>query len=239
MNTAIVLAGGIGVRVGAGIPKQFIEVLGKPIMIYTLEVFEEEPLIDEIVFVCVETHMELARSYIKKYGLSKVATYVKGGVDFTHSCINGMSALRNRCAPDDIVVITSADRPFITREEIDDSIAVCREHGSGIAARDCAICMFMVGGDRTHSSNYQRDNLVQIATPWTFRYGPLMEALDRYDAGKLPSCEPYPPAIFTAAGNKAYFSHAKPGNIKITEKTDVALMEQLIKERQRNESGKL
>lgn len=231
MNIAIILAGGVGTRVGAHIPKQFIEVLGKPIMIYTLETFESDPVIDEIIFVCVSSHMDLAKSYCEQYGISKVKKFVSGGSDFTHSCINGMNALRERCASDDIILVTSADRPFISQEEIDDSIAVCQKHGSGIAARKCALCMFMVGDDRTHSNNYQRENLLQTATPWTFKYGPLMNALDRFEAGELPRCESYPPAIFVAAGNEAYFSLAKPGNIKITEKQDIALMEQMLKER--------
>ena len=235
MNIAIVLAGGIGLRVGADIPKQFIPVRGKPIMIYTLEVFEKDPLIDEIVFVCVETHMDLAKEYCKTYGISKVKTFAPGGADFTHSCINGMLALRSRCAADDIVVVTSADRPFISQEEIDDSIAVCREHGSGIAARKCARCMFLVGEDRTHSANYQRENLMQTATPWTFAFGPLMDALDRFEKGQLPPCECYPPAIYVAAGHEVYFSLAKPQNIKITEKTDIAVMEQMLKERETDE----
>ncbi len=232
MNVAVILAGGIGARVGASIPKQFIEVLGKPIMIYTLEIFEKSPLIDEIVFVCVEPYMELARTHCSRYEISKVKTIVKGGEDFTHSCINGMNTLRNKLSPEDIVVVTSADRPFVSEEEIADSIRVCREHGSGIAARKCALCMFMVGEDKTHSNDYQRENLLQLATPWTFRFGLLMDALDRFEAGKLPTCESYPPAIFVAAGNEAYFSVANPRNIKITEKTDIALMEQMLKERE-------
>ena len=230
MNIAIVLAGGVGARVGADMPKQFIEVLDKPIMIYTLETFEADPLIDEIVFVCVETHMELAQTYCRQYGITKAKTFVPGGEDFTHSCINGMRALVGRSGPDDIVIVTSADRPFISQEEIDDSIRVCEQHGCGIAARKCALCMFMVGEDRTHSDNYQRENLLQTATPWTFQYGPLTDALDRYEAGSLPSCENYPLAIYIAAGHEAYFSVSRPENIKITEKTDIALMEQMLKE---------
>ena len=231
MTVAIVLAGGVGARVGSPLPKQFIEVRGKPIMIYTLEVLENDPLIDEVVFVCVASHMQLAKKLCEKYGIKKVRVFADGGADFTHSCINGMSTQRECLGEDDIVVITSADRPFISCEEIDDSIRVCREHGSGIAARKCALCMFMVGEDRTRSSNYQRDNLVQAATPWTFRYQPLMDALDRWEMGKLPPCESYPPAIWVAAGNEAYFSKANAWNIKITEKTDIALMEQMLKER--------
>lgn len=231
MNIAVVLAGGVGSRVGAGIPKQFIEVLGKPIMIYTLETFENDPLIDGIVLVCVRSHIDLAREYCEKYGITKIKMIIAGGEDFAHSCMNGMKALRDVCEPDDIVVVTSADRPFTSREEIDDSIAVCSKYGSGIAARKCTLCMFMVGEDRSHSADYQRENLVQTATPWTFRYGQLMDAFDRFEAGQLPACESYPAAIYVAAGNEAFFSLAKPLNIKITEKMDIALMEQILKER--------
>lgn len=231
MVSAIVLAGGIGARVGSPLPKQFIEVRGKPIMIYALEAFENDPLIDVIVFVCVASHMQLAKDLCEKYRITKARVFAEGGSDFTHSCINGMETLRESFGMDDIVVISSADRPFISREEIDDSIRVCREHGSGIAARKCARCMFLVGEDRTHSSNYQRDNLMQTATPWTFRYLPLMDALDRWKAGEFPSCEAYPPAIWVAAGFEAFFSKANSQNIKITEKTDIGLMDQMLKER--------
>ncbi len=232
MNVAIVLAGGVGARIGAGMPKQFIEVLGKPILIYTLETLEKSPLIDEIVLVCVESHMDLAKEYCEKYAISKAEIFVKGGKDYTHSCMNGMNALRGRCKPDDIVVISTANRPFTSLEEIEDSISVCSEYGSGIAARKCGLCMFVVGEDRTHSRDYQRENLVQTATPWTFKYGPLMKALDKFEDGALPPCESYPAAIYVAAGNEAYFSLLEPQNIKITENEDLVLMEQMLKERE-------
>lgn len=233
MNIAIVLAGGIGARVGADIPKQFIEVLGKPIMIYTLETYQDNPLIDEIVLVCVDTHKDFAKQLCIQYGIDKVTSIVSGGPTFVCSCINGMKSLSGKCKPDDIVVITSADRPFTSREEIDDSIRVAEEHGSGIAARKCALCMFEVGNDKLCSSKYLRDTLVQTATPWTFKFNLLMDALRKFENGELPGCEEYPTAIYVASGNKVFFSKSFPQNIKITEKPDIALMEQMIKERER------
>lgn len=231
MNTAIVLAGGTGSRIGADIPKQFIEVLGKPIMVYALEVFEKNPLIDKIILVCIESYIPLAQMYCEKYGLSKVESVIPGGVDFTHSCMNGMEHLRSKCDKNDNVLIVAADRPFISHQEINEAIQLCDEHGSGIPVRKCALCMFMVGEDRTHSNNYQRENLVQIQSPWTFKYGLFQEALDKYNAGLLPPCENYPVAMFAAAGNEVYFAKGDPENIKITEKTDIALMEQMLRER--------
>ena len=228
MNIAIILAGGVGARVGAKIPKQFIEVLGKPIMAYTLETFQNEALIDDIVLVCVSDYLEQARAICEKYGITKVSRLVPGGHDFFHSCLNGLNAIRPHCSDDDIVLVTSADRPFISPEEIADSVAVCEQHGSGIGAMKCARCMFMVGEDRSHSREYLRESLVQTATPWSFRYKPLVDAMALYEEGKLPGCEAYPLAVYAAAGHEVYFSKADPNNIKITEKTDIGLMEQML-----------
>lgn len=229
MNIAIILAGGIGVRVGANIPKQFIEVLGKPIMVYTLETFQKNKMIDEIVLVCVASHIELAKQYCEKYKISKAKTFVVGGKEFVDSCINGVNSLYGRAKENDILLITSADRPLISDEEIEDSINVCKKYGCGIAAKPCSLCMFKVGEDRSHSNEYLRQDLMQTATPWTFEYTRLKESLEKYINKELPQCETYPIAIYAAAGNDIYFSKAKPENIKITEKYDVLLLEHILK----------
>ena len=230
MNIAIVLAGGIGSRVGSSVPKQFIEVLGKPILIYTLETFQQAQTIDEIVLVCLKSHIEKARELCEQYGITKVKKLVAGGSSFLESCINGVNSLDSQCTNEDIVVVTSADRPFTSQEEIEDSIRVTERYGSGIAARKCALCMFEVGEDRSHSHTYLRETLVQTGTPWTFQYGSFADALSRWESGEFPNCEEYPVAVYAAAGKEVYFSKLFPGNIKITEKTDIALMEQMIKE---------
>ena len=230
LNIAILLAGGTGSRVGASIPKQFIEVLGKPILIYCLETFQKHTQIDGIVLVCHKDYLEKAKELCEAYGITKIMQIVPGGEDFTHSCMNGMEYLRGRCKSRDNVLIVAADRPFIADAEINEAIALSTRHGSGIPVRKCPLCMFVVNEDRTHSHDYQRENLVQIQSPWTFQYGLFQEALDRYNAGLLPPCENYPVAMFAAAGNEVYFAKGDPRNIKITEKTDIALMEQMLKE---------
>ncbi len=230
MNLAILLAGGTGSRVGASIPKQFIKVLDKPIIVYCLETFEKHSMIDGIVLVCHKDYIQIADRYCKQYEISKILSIIPGGKDFTHSCMNGMDYLRGHCSREDNVLIVAADRPFIASQEIEESINLSSIHGSGIPVRNCSLCMFAVGQDRSHSSDYQRENLVQIQSPWTFKYGLFLDALDQYRAGKLPPCENYPVAMFAAAGNEVYFATGDPRNIKITEKTDIALMEQMLKE---------
>ena len=230
MNIAIVLAGGTGSRIGGDLPKQFIKVLNKPIMIYCLEVLENHYLVDGIVLVCHKDYIQLAEEYCGHYNIKKIKSIVPGGADFTHSCMNGMDSLRGNCGKQDNVLIVAADRPFIDNTEIEEAIKLCNEQGSGIPARKCALCMFMVGRDRSHSRDYQRENLVQIQSPWTFRYDLFRDALDQYNMGLLPPCENYPVAMFAAAGNEVFFTTGNPRNIKITEKTDIALMEQMLKE---------
>ncbi len=234
MNIAVVLAGGSGVRVGADIPKQFIKVLDKPIMIYTLEAFEECQLIDRIVLVCIESHIEMAKKYCQEYDISKISGYFPGGKDFVDSCYNGLNSLKGIAADDDIVVITSADRPFISIDEIEDSIRVCEKYGSGIAARPCSLCMFEVDGDKTRSSKYLRETLMTTATPWSFKYSAILSALDDYFSGKITGCESYPVAIY-AVDNEVHFSLAKAENFKITQKHDILLMESVLRSRKEEE----
>lgn len=235
MNVAIVLAGGTGSRIGADIPKQFIMVEGKPIMIYALEALEENPFVDAAVLVCLENCLELSRYYCLQFAVTKAKWFVPGGADFTHSCINGMKALEGICKEEDNVLIVAADRPFISQREINEAITVCNKYGSGIPARNCALCMFVVGEDRTHSRNYQRENLVQIQSPWTFKYGLFKDALAHSQAGLLPESENYPVAMFAAAGNEVFFVPGDSDNIKITEKYDIPLMEYMLKERKKDE----
>lgn len=231
MNTAVVLAGGVGSRVGAALPKQFIEVLGKPIMIYTLEKFQNNKNVDSIIIVCVSEYMKLAKELCDKYEITKVIRVVEGGETFTDSCMNGVLGIPFENTENDIVLISSADRPFVSDAEIDDSIEKCKLYGSGIAARPCSLCMFKVGEERSHSSQYLRDDLVQTATPWTFKRSKLVEALNMYKRGELADCENYPVAIYAAAGNEIFFSVAYADNFKITEKIDVLLMEQILRMR--------
>lgn len=112
MNIAVILAGGVGSRVGAKIPKQFIEILGKPIIVYTLERFQGNSNIDAIEVVCLESYIYKLRELIEQYHLTKVRWIVKGGVDFQHSVMNGINGLKDHASSDDVVLIHYAASPL-------------------------------------------------------------------------------------------------------------------------------
>lgn len=142
MTTAIILAGGVGSRVGADRPKQFIEVQGKPILAYTIERFQNHAEIDSIAVVCLPAYMDYMEELKEKYGFSKVWWIVKGGETFQASVLNGVTFLEGKIDDDDIVLTHFGASPFVEADIISDAIRVCKEKGNAISTTDffCFIC---------------------------------------------------------------------------------------------------
>lgn len=142
MNIAIVLAGGTGQRMGSDVPKQFIEVNGKPVIVHTMSVFEQHPLIDAIIVVCLKSWMDRARTMLEKFGISKVVRIVEGGDCVQQSTYNGLRAAnewvasiaqKNDKADEDcMVVIHDSVRPMINNELITANIENTRKYGNSI-----------------------------------------------------------------------------------------------------------
>ena len=105
MNIAIIIAGGIGKRMGENIPKQFIEINNKPVFIYTLEAFEKHPMIDAIELVCIDGWQEKAMEYIKKFNITKLKWIVTGGKTGQESIRNGVFNLEKKCNNNDNIII--------------------------------------------------------------------------------------------------------------------------------------
>lgn len=132
MNIAVIFAGGVGKRMQTkSRPKQFLELNGKPIIIYTLELFDNSPLIDHIVVVCVEEWIPFLRKMLKKFEIGKVAKIVPGGDTGQLSIYNGLVAVEE-LTDDAIVLIHDGVRPLITEQTIEDNVAKAEECGSCI-----------------------------------------------------------------------------------------------------------
>ena len=134
MNYVIIIAGGVGSRLGAKIPKQFVKVLGKPIIAYTMEHFQNHPEIDGIELVCVDGFQDHLKGIAENCGITKVIKIVKGGSEYERSIMNGVDGLEGIAKPEDVVMIHWAASPFISEEIISDSIRVCKEKGNAITA---------------------------------------------------------------------------------------------------------
>ena len=105
MNYAVIIAGGSGARMGQDIPKQFINVYDKPILIYTLEGFQKHPQIDAIEVVCIDGWHEVLWAYAKQFGITKLKWIVSGGKTGQESIRNGVYNLEGIAKPEDVVII--------------------------------------------------------------------------------------------------------------------------------------
>ncbi len=226
MNVALILAGGIGKRMGAAIPKQFIKVLNKPIIAYTLEVLERNSNIDAVEIVCVHGYEKLLREIISAYGLQKVRWITEGGPTFMQSVYMGLKYLRNILAPDDIVMIHMSVAPFVSDAIIDDAIKVCKEKGNSISENPCLLCMGSRDSDEYSTQSVLRETITGLNTPQTFFFGELLEDYDKADkGGYLDSLEPHTTSLLYHHGKKLFFSKGSQLNIKITSQDDLDLFE--------------
>ena len=137
MNIALILAGGSGSRTEQSVPKQFISIYEKPIIIYTLEAFQNHPEIEGMIVTCIEGWHDVLKGYAAAAGITKLRWIVDGGDNGQSSARNALLALEDVCKPEDIVIIHDAVRPMISQEIITDCILKAKEYGSGLSAIRC------------------------------------------------------------------------------------------------------
>ena len=223
MNYVVLLAGGIGKRVGAGIPKQFVNVLGKPVIAYTMQAYQSHPEIDGIELVCVDGYQDELRKIVEDNHISKVIKIVKGGAEYENSIMNGVSGLDGIAKPDDVVMIHWAASPFVNEEIISDNIRVCKEKGNAMSASPAYLLYGKNDGDRS-LQNINRDTFRVLAAPQSFLYKNIIAIYDEVNKRNLLEIiEAHTTAIMTELGIPIYFSKGSQSNIKITTKEDIEL----------------
>lgn len=226
MNVAVILAGGTGARVGADIPKQFIQVMGKPIISYTMEKYQENENIDAIAVVCHKDWIEQTKDIIEKYNISKMKWIIEGGVTFQESTLNGIFYLKDKLSADDIVLLPWAVSPMVTDEIINNAIAVCKEYGNAVPADEMIMCTCIKDDEKSSQTSILRENIVGLNGPWAFKYGEVKEAYEVALAkGILDTLEPHTTSLYFALGKRIYFSKSATSNIKITRQEDIDLFE--------------
>lgn len=236
MNTVLLLAGGIGARMGANIPKQFIKIKGKPIIAYTLDILEKHSQIDAVEIVCVHGFEDLVQQIVDEYGFQKVKWICEGGSTFTLSVYNGLKNLRDVLNPDDLLMIHMSVAPFIGDEILDDAIRVAKEKGNSISENPCYLCMGSHDTDEYSLKSVLRETITGLNTPQTFRYGELLKLHERAEnEGVLEELEPHTTSIYYHYEKPLYFSKGSQLNIKITTQDDLDLFEAfcLLKEQRK------
>ena len=232
MNVALITAGGKSERIKQDIPKQFLHIEDKPIIIYTLEAFQQHPSIDAIVVVCLDGWHEILWAYSKQYNIDKLKWIVSGGITGHDSIYNGLLELKKHCKDDDIVLVHDGNRPMISQEMISDGISACSKYGSAIASIPCTEVVFKSLDGEIIEEEVPREQLKRTQTPHIFKLGKLLwaheEAKKRNIVNSTASC-----SLFWSLGEQVYFYQGSEKNIKITLLDDIGIFRALLKLTQR------
>ena len=224
---ALIIAGGSGQRMGQDIPKQFLTVNERPVIIYTLEAFQRHPSIDEIVVVCKEGWEHILEAYARQFNITKLTNVVKGGENGQDSIRNGLFEIEKCSKHDDIVLIHDSIRPMVSEEIISDCITVTDEKGCAIAVIPCAEAMLETEDGEMSSGSYPRDRLKRTQTPQGFRVGEICDlhrrALKAGITNSVASC-----TLKVEMGEPVFFSAGSEKNIKLTTVDDIDIFKALL-----------
>ena len=235
MNIAVILAGGVGSRVGAGMPKQFVKILGKPVIVYTIEAFQKHEDIDANEVVCVKSHIDYMKELVDTYGLSKVKWITEGGADFQGSVLNGINNLQDKCSEDDIVLVHFGASPFVEGDIIADAVRVCKIKGNAISTTPFYLLSGVKDDDEKTTKWIDRDTIACMNSPHAFRYGYIRDIYKRaVETGVIKEVEPHTTTLMYKMGETIYFSKGSQSNIKITTKEDLDLFEGYVLMKQRH-----
>ncbi len=230
MNVAVIIAGGVGARTGQQVPKQFINVMDKPIIIYTLERFQAQEEIDAIEVVCLDGWQDVLRTYARQYGIAKLKWVVTGGKSGQESIFNGLKNLKDVCGEDDIVVIHDGIRPMVEKHILKSCIDVCEEHGNGITALPVYEQVFKKYDDASSKEYIPRENLMILQTPQAYKFGNILAAYEKAFSENVGLHDSsYANTLMTDLGQTLYFSEGSRKNIKITTKEDIEIFKAMLR----------
>ena len=229
MNIAMIFAGGRGVRMGSGIPKQFLEIHGKPVLVHTLELFQEHDMIDKIYISVLEDYIGKTQKLVDRYGLDKVVSIIPGGATAQDSIYNVLKDAEKENDGDSIVLLHDGVRPFVSYDTIKQNIESVQKYGSAITCTACyETILLSKSGEKVDSVPYRKDTFAARA-PQSFRLKDIIAAHDEVRAIN-PTYENMVDActIMTTLGKEVHMIPGNRGNIKVTTPEDVYMFRALL-----------
>lgn len=228
MTVALLTAAGTGTRMGQDVPKQFLNVQDKPIIVYTMERFQRNPQVDAIVVVTLPNWMDFVKAYAKQFCITKLRWVVPGGATGQESIRNGLDAVAKECvAADTVVMIHDGNRPMIDDAIIADSLAVFREKGSAVAVIPCTEVVFDSTDGKEGKVEIPREELWRTQTPHTYTLEKLLWACDEAKvkglSGMAAMCQ-----LMARLGETTHFSKGSEKNLKLTTMDDMDIFKALL-----------
>lgn len=230
MNIALIIAGGVGSRMGLDIPKQFVKINDKPVIIYTLESFDKNPQIDAIEVVCIDGWEEDLKKYADEFGITKLKWITKGGNSGQESIRNGVYNLVNEgIDPNATIIIHDGVRPMLDQEIIDDVIDKCEKFGNGVSSMPYNEQIFLIDNEESTVKYIPRETLRRVVTPQAYKLSKLDEAYHKaFTEGIGISGSSYTNTMMVELGERLYFAAGSDKNIKLTTLDNLAVFKAML-----------
>lgn len=237
MNVAIVFAGGVGARMGASIPKQFLELNGKPVLAHTLALFQNHPLVDEIVLVVSPEYFDDCRALAERYGISKHITFAESGDSAQESIYSGLKTAAARFPPETVVLLHDGVRPYVMPEVITANIDAVERFGSAITYTPCYETIVLSQDGQTISALPYRRESYTAQAPQSFRLGDILAAHERIRSRPEGYTDMVDQAtICWTLGIPIHLVPGNRGNVKITTPEDIISLDALLRSRTAEEA---
>ena len=230
MNIAIVIAGGSGHRMGQSIPKQFINVYDKPVLIYTLESFQKHPQVDAIEVVCIDGWHDVLWAYANQFNIEKLNWVVSGGKTGQESIRNGVFNLEGKASDNDIIIIHDGIRPLVDETVLTDVIMKAKKYGNAVTSLPYNEQIFLMDDDISTVKYIPRETLRRVSTPQAYKYGKLNWAYHEAYKQKIGIYgSSYTNTMMVELGERLYFAAGSDKNIKLTTIDDLELFKAYLK----------
>lgn len=232
MNTALILAAGVGQRMrNVGLPKQFLKLLGKPIIIYTLEIFEKCADIDEIVVACHGGYIEYMKSLLDLYQIHKVKQVIVGGSDRQSSLQKGLNVIKQNSSNDnDIVIIHDGVRPMVSDNTIEENIKIAKEYGCAITVHPVTETVVITNSDDVNIDNFKkRADTYTMTSPQTFQLTRIVSAYEQNNSLSYKGIPLLDAAmVYAKVGGGVHLVKEQNANIKITTPEDFYYLKAIL-----------
>ncbi len=233
MNIAVLLAGGTGKRLNAGIPKQFVDILGKPLIVHALEIYEKSPLIDAIEVVCIPEYIDFVWELATKFNITKLKWVIEGGESCQESTAKGIFNLQGKISDEDLITVNMSTSIFVDDEILKDSFLTAEKYGCAFACMQCiynnAETFDGISSTNIHFKEYHKT----INMPWTSSFGKLYAMYKKaFAEGIEVSQASYMPTLFLALGETLYMSKDTSLNkLHVTTPEDLEIISAILKYR--------
>ncbi len=220
---AIIPAGGKGIRSGTATPKQYLKFNDKELIVYTLDVFQQNEMIDEIIISAESNYINLLNELKEKYNLSKISKAIEGGITRQDSVYNALKSL-TAADDDDLIAVHDAARPLLPQEVLTDAVQTAMQKGNAlvcIKAKDT-----LIKGNEVVESYLDRDEVYYVQTPQIFPYSILMKAMKHAYENKFIGTDES--MLVRQIGEKVNIVEGSVYNFKVTTSDDIDMFERLV-----------